>query len=120
MKKEKDINLLSKEDQIKILEIDAYGIQYINNPCLEIQLAAVSENGFNIRYIKTPGLEVQLTAVNKNGYSICYIKTPYYEVQLAAIQKNIINKEYFEVIKEYITYPDLLELLELKMLACDG
>ena len=92
-----DYNLLSKQEQIEYVSKNAYTIQRIKNPCLEVQLAAV----------------------NKYGTSIQYIKEPCYEVQLAAIQEETNKvKEHFKYIREYITYPDLLELLEIKILAC--
>ena len=94
----KDINLRSKEEQIEL----------------------VTNYGWNIKYIKEPCYEVQLAAVNNNGLNIQYIKTPWYEVQLAAIQEKTNKlKQHFKFIKQYITYPDLLELLELKILACN-
>ncbi len=51
---------------------------------------------------------------------IVFIKNPSYEIQLAAIQnETAIYKKYFELIKKYITYSDLLELIELKILTCN-
>ena len=115
-----DYNSLSEEEQIDIVSKNGNYIKYINNPCLEVQLAAVMQYGVSIKYINNPCLEVQLVAVNENGHCIILIKDPGYEVQLSAIQNNLnINKNYFEFIKPYITYPDLLELLEIKILACE-
>ena len=63
----------------------------------------------------------QLQLVTENGYYIKHIKNPCYEVQLAAIQDETNTlKCHFEYIKEYITHPDLLELLEFKILTCEG
>ena len=108
-----DINLKSKEEQIEFISKNE--IKY-----LEGQLSVVNYRVDNIKYIKTPCLEVQLAAVNKNGYSIVFIKNPSYEIQLAAIQnETAIYKKYFELIKKYITYSDLLELIELKILTCN-
>ena len=116
-----DINLLSKEEQIKIIHNNNEKIKDIKDPCLEVQLAAVNENGYSIKYIENPCLEVQLAAVNEDGHNINYINNPCYEVQLVAIQEETnIYKMNFEFIKQYITYPDLLELLELKILTCYG
>ena len=116
----KDINLRSKEEQIEFVSKFGHYIQHINNPCLEVQLAAVNNNGFNIQHIKEPYLEAQLVAVNNDGISINYIKNPCYEVQLASIQDlTNVFKWHFQEIKPHITYPDLLELLELKILACE-
>ena len=97
MKKE-DINLLSEEEQIEIIKDELW----------------------KIKYIKNPSLGVQLTTININSYAIRYIKDPWYEVQLAAIQQNHnYTKQELRFIKRSITYPDLLELLELKILACE-
>ena len=64
--------------------------------------------------------KVQLQLVTENGYYIKFIKNPDYDVQLVAIQEETnIKKEHFEYIKKYITHPDLLELLEFKILTCE-
>ena len=97
MKKEQDINLLLIESQIELIKYIPWKFKDIKNPCLEVQLAAVNEDGHNIKHIKNP----------------CY------EVQLAAIQyhTNVLSiKWYFDSINPYITYPDLLELIEIKLL----
>ena len=115
---DKYINSLSKEEQIDAITKISNVIQYIKDPCLDIQLAAVNKFGYSIKYIKNPYLEVQLVAVRHHGINIQHIENPGYEVQQISIQQNY-NKEYFEYIKPYITYPDLLELLELKILSAD-
>ena len=48
---------------------DGYAISYIENPSMEVQLAAVRQNGYAIMYIKKPSIEVQvqLEAVLENG-----------------------------------------------------
>ena len=110
----------SLEFQLAIVNNNNRNIQYITNPYLETQLRSVNDNIWNIEFIKNPYLEVQLMVINRNGYCIILIKDPGYEVQLSAIQNNLnINKNYFKFIKSYITYPDLLELIELKILACE-
>ena len=115
-----DYNSLSKEEQIEFVSKYSYNIQYINNQCYEVQLAAVNKNGYSIGYIKNPYLEIQLISINKNGHYIEHINNPCYEVQLAAIQEKTNKlKQDFEIIKQFITYPDLLELLEIKMLVCE-
>ena len=95
--------------------------QGINSKSKEEQIEFIKQNiGFIIGYIENPCLEVQLAAVNQDGYCIEHINNPGYEVQLAAIQEKTNElKDHFEFIKPYITYPDLLELLEIKMLACE-
>ena len=62
----------------------------------------------------------QIKSVSNNRHNIQLINNPCYEVQLAAIQEKTNKLKYhFEYIKKCITYPDLLELLELKILACE-
>ena len=62
----------------------------------------------------------QIELVMENSFIIKYINKPCYEVQLYAIQEETNKlKDDFEYIKKFITYPDLLELLELKILACE-
>ena len=91
-----------------------------NSLSKEEQLAVVSKNGYYIKYINNPCFEVQLAAVNQNGYNIEFIKDSCYEVQLVSIQEETNRLKYeFEFIKPYITYPDLIELIELKILACE-
>ncbi len=71
------------------------------------------------KYINSLSKEEQIKFISKYSYDIQYIKNPCYEVQLVAIQEETnIYKMNFEFIKQYITYPDLLELLELKILNC--
>ena len=60
--------------------------KYIENPSIELQLAAVQQNGSAIQYIENPSEEVQLAAVQQNPHSIQYISNPSIEVQLAAVQ----------------------------------
>ena len=73
------------------------------------------------KFIDKLSKKKKIESVSRNRYNIQLIKNPCYEVQLAAIQ-NVTNikKEHFEYIKEYITHPDLLELLEFKILTCEG
>ena len=73
-----------------------------------------------IPYIKRVSINMQISIINENNYAIVYFKKPCYQVQLIAIQNIVDFKKYkFEYIKKYITYPDLLELLEFKILACE-
>ena len=107
--------------RLNLVSKDGTYIKYIIDPSLELQLESVNQNGYNIQAINNPCYEVQLAAVNKNSSVICHIKDPDYNIQLAAIQnKNNYAKWHFEFIKEYITYQDLLELLELKIINCEA
>ena len=91
----------------------------INSLSEDEQLEIIKDEPLMVHYIKNQSLKVQLATVNSDGLCIKYIKNPSYEVQLAAIQDKTNYKKYhFEYIKPYITYPDLLELLELKLLSC--
>ena len=70
---------------------------------------------------KSLSKEHQIEMVSKYSYMLPYLNSEDYDIQLAAIQSCYpTKKEHFKHIKNYITYPDLLELLELKMLVCDG
>jgi hypothetical protein len=68
--------------------INGSSIQDIENPSLEVQLIAVSQNGLAIRYIDGPSEDVQLTAVEKNESAIKYIDNPIEDAQLAAVQQD--------------------------------
>ena len=58
------------------VKLDGWAIQFIENPSVEVQLAAVRQNGCSIMHIDNPPLEVQLAAVQRNGRAIYYIKNP--------------------------------------------
>ena len=106
--------------QLAVVNDNVWNIKYINIPAYETQILSVNINDDSIQFIKDPCLEVQLIAVNQNGHNIEFINNPCYEVQLAAIQEETNKlKEHFKYIREYITYPDLLELIEIKILACE-
>jgi hypothetical protein len=62
------------------LKNDSFGIRFIDNPSLEVQLAAVNQYCCAIRYIDNPNEQVQLAAVKQNGCAICYIKNPHPEI----------------------------------------
>ena len=71
--------------------------------------------------VKSLSKEHQIKMVSKYSYMISYLNSEDYDIQLAAIQSIYSSKkEDYITIKSYITHPELLELLELKMLACDG
>ena len=74
----------SIELQLAAVQQNGSAIQYIENPSEEVQLAAVQQNPHSIQYISNPSIEVQLAAVQRNGFVIAYIKNPSTEVQLAA------------------------------------
>src|SRR5271163_2576745 len=63
-------------------------ILYLDNPCEEIKLEAVTQNGEAIQYIDNPSEKVQLAAVKEDGYAIEYIENPSEKAQLAAVTQN--------------------------------
>ena len=83
-----NINKLSEAAQLSALEKDNRYclIEYIDNPSVKVQLAAIKKDASYIRYIQNPCLEVQLAAVTQAEYTIQYIKDPSITVQLAIIE----------------------------------
>ena len=64
--------------------------------------------------------EKEIEFISKNGCNIEFIENPCYDLQLAAIQQNHnYTKQELRFIKRSITYQDLIELLELKILDCE-
>lgn len=49
-------------------------IKKVDNPCLEIQFLAVSENGLSIQYICDQNITIQLVALHQNIKSIMFFK----------------------------------------------
>lgn len=83
-----DINQMSEDEQIRLVQIMGWEFENIINPSERVQLAAVQNYGDLIRYIENPSEQVQLAAVRKNGDAIRYIENPSEAVQLAAVQEN--------------------------------
>ena len=48
---------------------DGYAIEFIENPSMEVQLAAVQQNGRAIQCIENPSEEVQLIAALSKDYN---------------------------------------------------
>jgi hypothetical protein len=71
--------------QMAAVSQDGMAIKYIQNPSPQIQLAAVSNYGKAIQFIKNPSPQVQLAAVSTSGFAIEYIKNPSPQLQLAAV-----------------------------------
>jgi hypothetical protein len=62
-KKTYNINNLSEEEQLLVLSLDPYQIQYIDNPSKELQLACAKTNITIIGIINHPCIEVQELAL---------------------------------------------------------
>jgi len=81
-----------------ILSKKGSAIEYIDDPTLSMQLAAVRNNGHSIRFIKDPSFEVQVEAVKNKIFAIENIKNisePAIDVFLDLIFNNVnfINGE---------------------------
>lgn len=75
-------------NQLKIVQENGHNIQYMDNPSLNVQLAAVNQSGLAIQYITDPVEEVKLAAVKNNGLAIMYIDNPSEQVQLESVNWN--------------------------------
>ncbi len=64
---QKNINKLSKQEQLEIIKNDPYPIRYIKNPTIQIQLEAINYDPYTIRFIKNPKLKV-IIFINKSKY----------------------------------------------------
>ena len=78
----KYINLVESLDEIIPDEHPRYNT-------LAKQLAAVSQDGYIIEYIKNPCEQVQIAAVRRHGLSIQFIPNPSERVQLEAVEENM-------------------------------
>lgn len=113
----KDLNEYTVDEQLEAVLKYQHLIQYIDDPSLEVQLAAVTKlryvtqdviitfgfladdaapDGYMIQYIKDPMLEVQLVAVKQDGLAIQHIKCPTLEVQLAAVTEDASSIQYID------------------------
>ena len=92
----------SEQEALKLVKEDGRNIQYIENPSVAVQLAALKQDHFAFRYIKNPSEAVQLFAVKMDvpyyNDNLQFIKNPSEEVQLAAVKnkKGGGNLEYIK------------------------
>lgn len=87
---------------VQMAAVNSYcgAIEYIDNPDLNVQISAVEKDGLLIAHIENPNVDVQMTAVKKNNNAIKYIKNPDAVVQMMVI----INNPFLIV---HIVNPDL-------------
>lgn len=84
-----DLNSATEAEQIAAVRAAPEVIEYISDPSVTVQLAAVQEDAsIAIQRIMNPSEAVQLAAVKKNAYTIKYIKNPSEVVQLAATRND--------------------------------
>ena len=108
-----DPNNMTEEEQIEYVQEKYYNIKHINNPSLNVQLAAVKRNAWVIQFIDNPSLEVQLLVVKNNISAILYINNPSEEIKKYAANSIDFNdliifdiksfNKIQEKIKDYIT-----------------
>jgi hypothetical protein len=97
----RDLNSMSEEEQIRLVEYLPYSISKITNPSERVQLAAVSIEGDVIKYISNPSKEVKLAAVRNRGRAIAYIEDPDEDIKRTAVTENGYSIR-------YISNPSLL------------
>ncbi len=114
---QKKYSSLSQDKQIELVKKDWWMIQYIINPSLPVQKAAMEKNPKALQYIEHPPKEIQQLSIDKligyNGFDLVlakkiskfdedmqikavtkapqiikYIYQPSIKVQLAAVRKN--------------------------------
>ncbi len=84
--------------QLIALDITYLYFLKITNPCLEVQLYAVSKRGDSINFIPDPCYDVQMAAVLNDRYSIQYIKNPHPNVQVRSVKS--IHTDVIKYIKD--------------------
>lgn len=107
-------------EEMKLLAVKKSGLvlEYIKNPTIEIQEAAIDNNARAIKYIGSPTEDMMIKAVNKgwsileyiknptdqvielaidkSGWAIQYVKNPSEELQLLAVRKNYDSIKYIK------------------------
>lgn len=92
----KEIEDLTKEDQLKIIKEKSWLIEYIKHPCKEAIELSVKKDGKNIKYIKKPSNELILLALKDDENNIRYIKDPTEKQQFEALKKDCDNFSYIK------------------------
>ncbi len=83
-------------------------IQFVANPSLALQEAAIRKGWNNLEYIENPSEEILRLAIEQSGWALKYISQPTEELQRLAVQKN------YDAIK-YIDQPsEAIQLLAVK------
>ena len=76
--------MIKKLVDLAMVRQDPCDIRFIQNPSLQVQLAAVEKYGTAIRHIQDPSLEVQLAAVNKHN--------PMLDIQFTSFYTGLIEE----------------------------
>jgi len=92
----KEIEDLTKEEQLKIIKEKPWLIEYIKHPCKEAIELSVKKDGENIKYIKKPSNELILLALKDDENNIRYIKNPTEKQQFEALKKDCDNFSYIK------------------------
>lgn len=76
------------------LKINGRGLEFLENPSLELQKIAIESVPCSIKFIKNPCEEIQILAVKKEDFAINYISNPCEEAQLLALEsdKDLYNR----------------------------
>lgn len=92
-----DLNLLSEEEQIKVVKKDLDAFYKINEPTEAVCLVAVSKRSGILKEIKNPTDAVVKAALKKSGLAIASVSNPTEEQMIIAIRKN--PKAFFRLSK---------------------
>jgi len=80
-------NNTDEKFHLMCVDKDAYDIQYIKNPSMDIQLTAVKRCGWSIKFIEHQSEQLQLLAIGRDASSLKFIKHPTEKVQKKAIKQ---------------------------------
>jgi hypothetical protein len=87
-----------KQHHLNLIGTNWINIKDIEDPCEEVQIAAIQKATLSIKYIKTPTLKAQMEAVQRNAGMIIHILSPYQEVidHILKCQDLIMFKEIWD------------------------